>query len=370
VSEAGVGLGVCLTIGSLHCALPRATPDECLRGYIFNLSYALTHYIICMPHPRPLFFIFFLFVAAFIALADSPNQSTPYWAFCINPATTDPVKSDDKPRHVPNSTAEFTTAQTQDLFNPPDWHPSAHPPMPDIVAQGRKPEVYACGYCHLPNGMGRPENSSLAGLPTGYIIHQMTDFRSGARKSSEPRHLPVANMISRETKATNQEIAVAAEYFSKLESKPWIRVVETSTVPKTHVSGWMLVADAPAATEPIGQRIIEMPEDLERTELRDDNSGFVAYVPEDSIKRGKWLVTGGGEGKTVACAKCHGPGLRGSGNVPSISGRSPSYIVRQLFDMKSGARSGALSLQMRRQVTKLSIDDMIAIAAFLSSLKP
>jgi cytochrome c553 len=203
-----------------------------------------------------------------------------------------------------------------------------------------------------------------------YIIHQMTDFRSGARKSSESRHLPVANMISRETKATKDETAAAAEYFSKLERRPWIRIVETSTVPKTHVAGWMLVADTPAATEPIGERIIEMPEDLERTELRDDASGFVAYVPEGSLKRGKWLVTTGTVGKVSACAKCHGPDLRGSGNVPPIAGRSPSYIVRQLFDMKSGARTGALSLQMRRQVAKLSLDDMIAIAAFVSSLKP
>ena len=322
-----------------------------------------------MGHLRPFLFVFCLLVVAFIALADTPNQVTPYWAFCINPATTDPLRVDDQPQQVPNSSAVFTAAQTQDLFNAPDWHPSDHPPMPDIVAHGRKPDVFACGYCHLPNGLGRPENSSLAGLPAAYIIHQITDFRSGARKSSEPRHLPAANMISRETKATHQEIAIAADYFSKLERKPWIRVVETGTVPKSHVAGWMLVADTPGGSEPIGQRIIEMPEDLERTELRDDASGFVAYVPEGSLKRGRWLVTGG-DGRIVPCAKCHGPGLRGSGNVPPISGRSPSYLVRQLFDIQSGARSGALSLQMRRQVTKLSIDDMIAIAAFVSSLKP
>ena len=323
-----------------------------------------------MRRVHPGLSISLLLVFAFIALADTPSQSTPYWAFCINPAGTAPPKVDDNPHNVPNSTASFTTAQTQDLFNPPDWHPSGHPSMPEIVAHGRKPDVYACGYCHLPDGLGRPENSSLAGLSVGYIIHQMTDFRSGARKSSEPRHLPVVNMISRETKATKQEIAAAAEYFSKLEPRPWIRIVETSTVPKTHVAGWMLVADISAATEPIGERIIEMPEDLERTELRDDTSGFVAYVPEGSLKQGKWLVTGGRDGKAFACAKCHGPGLRGSGSVPRIAGRSPSYIVRQLFDMKSGARSGALSLQMRKQVAKLSIDDMIAIAAFVSSLKP
>ena len=126
----------------------------------------------------------------------------------------------------------------------------------------------------------------------------------------------------------------------------------------------------PAATEPIGHRIIEVPENLERTELRDDTSGFIAYVPVGSLKTGKWFVTSGGDSKTVACAKCHGPGLRGSGNVPAIAGRSPSYIVRQLYDIQSGARSGVASRQMRRQVQKLNLDDMIAIAAFVSSLKP
>jgi cytochrome c553 len=176
-------------------------------------------------------------------------------------------------------------------------------------------------------------------------------------------------MITHETKATRQEIAAAAKYFAGLPCTPWIRVIETNTVPKTHISGWMLAADTPAATEPIGQRIIEMPEDLERTEFRDDSSGFIAYVPEGSLKRGKQLVTTRPDGKT-ACAKCHGASLQGDGNVPPIAGRSPSYIVRQLFDMQSGARSGAASLQMRRQVGKLSVDDMIAIAAYLASLKP
>ena len=321
-----------------------------------------------MLHSRASLFLLILLLFALLVLADTPSQTTPYWAFCIDPDSAGVRKADDSLRHVPNSKAVLTTAATQDLFNAPDWHPGDHPIMPEIVAHGRKPDVYACSYCHLPNGLGRPENASLAGLPAAYIIHQMTDFGSSARKSSEPRHLPSTNMITRETKANRQEIAAAAQYFSRLERKPWIRVVETSTVPKTHVSGWMLVADTPAATEPIGQRIIEMPEDLEGTELRDDASGFVAYVPEGSLQKGRVLAAG--NGKTAPCAKCHGPGLRGSGDVPPIAGRSPSYIVRQLYDIQSRARSGAGSLQMRREVAKFSIDDMVAIAAFVSSLKP
>lgn len=329
-----------------------------------------TRYIICMGHLRPVLSISLLLAFAFIAVANAPNQATPYWAFCVNPASTTPAKvEDDKPRHVPNSDTAFTVAQTKDLFNIPDWHPEGHPAMPDIVLHGKKPDLYPCSYCHLPNGLGRPENSSLAGLPASYIIRQMADFKDGVRKSSEPAFKPAANMVEREWKASDQEIAAAADYFSKLERKRWIRVVETSAVPKTHVAGWMLVAEVPAGTEPIGQRIIETPEDLERTELRDDTSGFVAYVPEGSIKRGKFLAAGV-DARTQPCGKCHGPGLRGSGNVPPISGRSPTYIVRQLYDIQSGARHGLLAQQMRKQVEKLSIDDMVALAAFVSSLKP
>jgi len=312
-----------------------------------------------------------LLLLAIIGFAESPRQTTPYWAYALNPDSVAPApQPDNMPRHVPNSDAAFTVAQTEDLFFVPDWHPSGHPEMPEIVAHGRKPEIYACGYCHLPNGEGRPENANLAGLSTGYIVRQIADFKSGVRKSSEPLHKPAGAMIGVATKASGHEIQAAAQYFSELHPKPWIRVVETASVPKTHVAGWMLVPSTPAATEPIGPRIIETPENVERTELRDDTSGFVAYVPEGSIAKGKLLATTGDGGKTVACAKCHGPGLRGSGNVPGIAGRSPSYIVRQMYDIQSGARAGVASRQMRPQVAKLTLDDMIAIAAFVSSLKP
>jgi len=155
-----------------------------------------------------------------------------------------------------------------------------------------------------------------------------------------------------------------------LKPKPWIRVVEAKFVPKTHVAGWMLVVSTPHEVEPIGDRIIETPENLERTELRDDSSGFIAYVPPGSLKRGKTLVTTGANGKTLPCATCHGPNLRGLKNVPSIAGRSPSYIVRQLYDMKSGTRAGVNFPQMKPVVTNLSIFDIIDIAAYTSSLEP
>ena len=226
---------------------------------------------------RRVLMFFLLCCLNLTSIAINLDGKPPAWAYVINPPSTAPSSPpDQQTHHVPDSNEAFTTAQTQDLFTAPDWHSGDHPPMPEIVSHGRKPDIFACGYCHLPNGLGRPENASLAGLSAGYIIHQVTDFRSGARKSSEPRHLPTTNMITHETMATPQEIAAAARYFAGLPRKSWIRVIETNTVPKTHISGWMLVADIPVATEPIGERIIEIPEDLQRTELRDDTSGFTA----------------------------------------------------------------------------------------------
>ena len=147
--------------------------------------------------------------------------------------------------------------------------------MPPAVAHGRAPDVFACGYCHLPNGQGRPENASLAGLPAAYIVAQMADFKSGARESSEPRIAPTTRMIGLAKGATDEEIESAADYFSKLRPKLWIRVVETDTVPKTRVSGWMLVPLESGEMEPLGRRIIETPENVEQTELRNDVASFV-----------------------------------------------------------------------------------------------
>jgi cytochrome c553 len=242
--------------------------------------------------------------------------------------------------------------------------------MPEIVGHGRRPDVRACGYCHLPNGQGRPENSSLAGLPAAYIVQQMADYKNGLRKSSEPKMGPPAAMITIGKNANDAEVKAAVEYFSGLKPKQWIRVVESKTVPVTRVAGGMLVPVEGGGTEPMGQRIVEMPENLERTELRDSASGFVAYVPAGSIKKGEALAATGGAGKTIRCSICHGADLKGLGNVPSIAGRSPSYLVRQLYDIQSGVRVGPWTVLMKEAVVKLTPEDMVAIGAYAASLAP
>lgn len=296
----------------------------------------------------------------------------PPWAYTVNPPSVPgakPAPPDPAPQQVPGSTVSLTAAQTRDAFNPPDWHPSAHPPMPESVAHGRRPEMRACGFCHLVNGQGRPENASLAGLPAAYIVQQMADFKNGDRKSAEPKMGPPNAMIQDAKAANDEEIRSAAAYFASFPFKKWISVTEAAEVPKTRIAGWMHVPTG-EGTEPLGQRIIEMPSDLRRTELRDASSGFVAYVPKGSIAKGESLVKTGGADKTVACGTCHGPDLKGLGPVPPLAGRSPSYTVRQLFDLQQGVRKGPWSALMKTAVEKLTVDDMIAIAAYTASREP
>lgn len=303
--------------------------------------------------------------------AQDKQQAPPPWAFTVNdpPASgAAPAQPDPNPKQLPGSTVSFTVAQTRDAYNPPDWHPGDHPPMPDAVAHGRPKEMRACGFCHLANGQGRPENAGLAGLPAAYIVQQMADFKNGDRKSSEPRMGPPNAMIQDAKAARDEEIKAAAAYFSSFPFKKWIRVVESKEVPKTRIAGSMHVPTE--GTEALGQRIIEVPENLERTELRDGASGFVAYVPVGSIAKGESLVKTGGNGKTIACGTCHGADLKGLGPVPPLAGRSPSYAVRQLFDLQQGSRKGTWSPLMKQAVEKLTIDDMINIAAYTSSREP
>ena len=298
------------------------------------------------------------------------SSGPPPWAYFVNPPDDKPAPDDGSLMHVPGSSKAMTRTQALDSFNIPDWHPEEHGAMPDVVEHGRKPDVRGCGYCHLPNGLGRPENASLAGLPAAYIEQQIADFRRGARVSSEPKMTPPAGMIVIAGAATDAEVKAAAGYFSTLKLKPWIRVVETNTVPRTRVSGSMLVEAKDGGSEPIAGRLIEMPENLERTELRDSESGFVAYVPVGSIKRGEALVTAGGAGKTVQCTICHGPDLRGLSPVPPLAGRSPSYLFRQLYDFQHGTRKGEWSALMQQPVAHLSEEDMVSIVAYLASLRP
>jgi cytochrome c553 len=159
-----------------------------------------------------------------------------------------------------------------------------------------------------------------------------------------------------------------------------VRVVETDLVPRTRIAGNLFLPVEQARTEPIAGRIIEVPENEEQAEsYRNPHSGFVAYVPVGSVEKGRALVTTGGmrivgdqivQGKTTACGTCHGLDLMGVADVPPIAGRSPSYTVRQLWDIQQGTRHGASAQLMKLIVANLTQEDLVSIAAYVASRTP
>jgi cytochrome c553 len=319
-------------------------------------------------------------IASLAVGISSAADGPPAWAYGFPqpgaptaPAANAPAGQtapDNSPQHLAGSALEFTLAQIRDGYGPADWFPGDHPQMPEIVAHGRRPAVRACALCHYPNGKGRAENAPIAGYPVAYFIQQMSDFRNGNRKSAESRKANTNAMIAIAKAMTDDEIKASAEYFGSMPWTPWIKVVETESVPKTRISGGLFIALDGNEREPIGKRIIEVPESATASEtFRDPRSGFIAYAPPGSIKKGEVLVASGA-GKTLACAACHGADLKGLGPVPGIAGRSPSYLVRQMYDMQSGARNGVWTPLMTKVVSQLSEEDMLAIAAYTASLKP
>lgn len=298
--------------------------------------------------------------------AGAATDTPPAWLY--PDFIRDPVPADPAPVRMPGSSVSLTRAQIRDTFAAPDWRPGEHPAMPEVVAHGRRPDVWACGYCHYPNGQGRPENGPLAGLPADYILEQMADFKSGARKSLTGEG-GRWNMNNYAKAASDDELKAAAAYFSKLRFKPWIEVKEADKVPAVRWEAGLPLAVKGKPDEPIGHRIIELPVDPERTTLRDDASPFVAYVPKGALARGEALATTGG-GKTLPCMACHGPQLKGMEPAPPIAGRSPTYIARALYDFKGGGRHGPGSALMSPVAQGLDLDDMIALAAYVASQRP
>jgi cytochrome c553 len=329
--------------------------------------------------------------AGWLVAADAP-QRAPDWAYgylkplgpsdpvapacsaeakafpdCAYPAGTPP--EDGMKRELPGAAAKFTRNEAYFDYGPADWYPNDHPAMPDIVAHGKQAVgARACALCHFPNGQGKMENGGVAGLSAGYILQQLKAFKNGDRRSADPRKANTNEMAQIARSLTDEEANAAANYFASMKWRPWVKVVEAEQAPAVRSTTNGLFLPIPkTAPVALGDRIIEVPENPERTDImRDPHSGFVAYVPVGSIAKGESLASTGG-GKTTACAGCHGTDLKGKGDIPGIAGRCASYLMRQLWDFKQGARK---SRTMAPLVTKLDVDDMIALVAYAASRMP
>jgi cytochrome c553 len=293
------------------------------------------------------------------------------WLFPLNPprAGGDAVIEATAPVHLANSRVEFTKTQLTNLYFAPDWHPESHSPMPEIVLRGRAPGTYACGYCHLPGGQGRPENAALAGLPAAYIVQQVADFKSGARRSAwhGASYLPFDLMRQVAANADESDVAAAAAYFSAQRLRPRVTVIERTRIPRMQAANWIYVPDPRGGEEALGQRLIEWAPDESRHENRDDEMRYSAFVPPGSVKRGRMLATGRRGEPAQACTACHGEHLQGTGSIPPLAGRSPTYLLRQLVGFRTHDRAGMAGAPMQAVIATLGLLDMIAIAAYAAA---
>ncbi len=289
-----------------------------------------------------------------------PGRGVPSTGVAADPAETHRLAGSDR---------SFTTAQLHDLYAAVDWFPDRHPTPPPVVLHGHPTGVMACGYCHLPDGGGRPENAALAGLPAAYIEAQVADLASHARGEPRPDWTPIAIMQTVAAAASKAEVAQAAAYFSALPFTSHEHVVEAAQIPAVRPAAFLYRTLPGEAREPLGERIVEVPDDFERFELRAPDATFTAYVPPGSVARGAALARTGGEGRTQPCGLCHGPALRG-GLGPPIAGRYPGYLVRQLNAFHAGARHGETGAPMTAVTARLTPRDMIDLAAYAASLKP
>jgi|HigsolmetaAR202D_1030399.scaffolds.fasta_scaffold12703_3 Cytochrome c553 len=176
-------------------------------------------------------------------------------------------------------------------------------------AAAGKQKAAVCSACHGPDGNSvNPEWPSLAGLGERYIVAQLTAFKNGGR--SNPLMTPQAQALS------EQDIRDLAAYFASQTMKP-------------------------------------------------------GEADPSLVKAGEQIYLGGIGAKGVpACAACHGP--TGAGNpqsaYPRIGGQQAVYLALQLQAYRSGARATDPNNMMRDIASKLSDDEIKAVAAYASGL--
>jgi cytochrome c553 len=285
----------------------------------------------------------------------------PEWAFPgIGAANRRPEPRASEVVRLPGAPAIFHRSEF-DGRQAIDWFPNAHPLAPEAVLHAKGNGFYPCGYCHLPDGRGRPENARLQGLPAEYIIEQVEAFASGTRRAAVP-YIPTSLMAEAAHAIQPADLKAAAAYFSQFEPQSHTQIVETATIPAATAWHFVYRFDR-SGHEALGQRIIEGPVDGERFELRDPETRYIAYVPEGAVARGRVIAEHGASGGP-ACVSCHGQALVG------IAGASPSFLARQLTDFRSETRRDPDAAPMQAVAALLTDAQIIDAAAFVGSRRP
>jgi cytochrome c553 len=171
-------------------------------------------------------------------------------------------------------------------------------------------KAVVCQACHGANGnSANPEWPSLAGIGADYIAEQLKNFKDGKRNN--PVMMPNAMSLSAD------DMADLGAYFDSL----------TNTGLEADPSYW---------------------------------------------QAGEKLYRGGDQGRAIpACMACHGPTGRGNepAKFPALRGQQSVYVMKQLNDYASGARSTGPNGIMQTIAKRLSPDDIRNLASYLQGLR-
>ncbi len=181
------------------------------------------------------------------------------------------------------------------------------------AAQGsRKSEK--CTECHGENGNPTDsDRAKLAGQRPAYIAKQLRDFRDGARSHED--------MTEKAADLDDQTIAdLAAWYSTQMRTR-------------------------------------------ERGEPRLAKPGKALYLH------------GRPDAGLPSCTQCHGPQGQGRdgvipGGFPVIAAQNRAYFIRQVTSFRDGERANDENGMMRAVASRLSDDDIRALAEFSAGLSP
>jgi cytochrome c553 len=173
-----------------------------------------------------------------------------------------------------------------------------------------------CAACHAADGNSvTPANPKLAGQHAEYIIKQLHNFKDAVKEPNKDGVRRSAVMGGIADKLSDQDMLNLSAYFSEKTIKPGSA---------------------------------KLPYDLGQKVYRGGNAG--TGVP--------------------ACAACHGP--TGAGiptQFPRLGGQHADYILAQLKAFRGGDRANDAGKMMRTIANKMSDQEMLAVANYISGLK-
>jgi cytochrome c553 len=294
--------------------------------------------------------LFGILTLALIPVASYAAENSLQWAYPVEP-----------PPGAPNADAAPPGKKVNQYLLFGSY--TGLPAIPKAVTTGKP---LPCMQCHLANGGSHPESAAISGLSANYIIEQVHAFRDGQRADVRTgRMVQVAKTIS------EADLKAAAEYFAAIgpDRQKWLKTIVGNEAPKgpAPFGGGGFRYHAPEGGMeplPVG-RVVETAEDDDLVRARDQiDGGFVQYVNAEDLALGEKIAADG------KCGTCHGAEFKGKGDVPRLAGQHSVYLIRQLKDMQTGARTDKKVAVMKSIIDKLSDREMVAVSAYLASKSP